>query len=101
LPNGTSKITIQATNLTKLNSSLNTSYVDIYALSTVPVTFAVNGNNTDFIAQYNSSIDVQKHINLTNETNPISLNNTFNNTQINGFLIVNVNAKGLIQILTD
>lgn len=101
VPNGTSKITIQATNLTRLNSNLNTSYVDIYALSTVPVTVAVNGNNTNFLAQYNSSIVLQKRINLANETNPLSLNNSFNNTQIKGFLIVNVNAKGLIQILAD
>lgn len=100
IPNGTKTVTIECQNLTKLNSSLNTSYVNIYALNTVPVTVTVNGNNTDFIAQYNKSIIVQKTINLANGTNSQSSNFTFNDTNIKGILIVNVNAKGNIQILT-
>jgi hypothetical protein len=100
VPNGTSSIKVQCVNLTKINSSLNTSYVSIYLLNTVPVTFTINGNNTDFIASYNKSVVVQKTINLANETSPLSENFTFNNTQVKGILIVNVNAKGLIQIIT-
>lgn len=100
VPNGTKTVKIKCENLTKLNSGSNTSYVNIYVLNTVPVTVAFNGNNTDFVAQYNKSVVELKSINLGNETNPISENFTFNNTDIKGILIVNVNAKGFIQILT-
>ena len=100
IPNGTKTVTIKCDNLTKLDSNLNTSYVNIYVLNVVPVTVALNGTNTDFIGQYNKSIVVQKTINLANETNPLSENFTFNDTNIKGILIVNVNAKGLIQIFT-
>jgi hypothetical protein len=101
IPNGTSKVTIDAQNLTKFNSNINQSYVTLYFLSTIPTTVTVNGNNTDFITKYNSNIIVQKNISLANETNPISFNFTSNNTQLKGILIVNVNAKGLIKILAD
>ena len=101
VPNGTKTIKIEAQNLTKANSSINTSYVNIYALSTVPVTVAVTGNETTIIQNYNKSIVVQKNINLANETSPKSFNFTFNDTNIKGFLIINVNAKGLIEILTS
>jgi hypothetical protein len=100
VPNGTKTVKIKCENLTKLNSGSNTSYVNIYVLNTVPVTVAVNGSNTDFIAQYNKSVVELKSINLANETNPITENFTFNNTDIKGILIVNVNAKGLIHVLT-
>jgi hypothetical protein len=101
IPNGTSKVTIEADNLTKFNSNINQSYVTMYFLSTVPTTVTVNGSNTDFMANYNSNIIVQKNISLANETNPISFNFTSNNTQLKGILILNVNAKGLIQILAQ
>ena len=100
IPNGTKTVTVKCENLTKVNSSLNTSYVNIYVLNTIPVTVTVNGNQTDYVKQYNSNILVQKTINLANETNPLSENITFNNTNMKGILIVNVNTKGSIQILT-
>jgi len=100
IPNGTKTINIKGENLTTLNSSLNTSYVNIYFLSTVPTTIVVNGNQTDFIAQYNKSVVVLKTINLANESSPLSVNYTFNDTSIKGILIVNVNAKGVVQIFT-
>ena len=100
IPNGTKTVTIKCENLTKLNSNLNTSYVNIYILNVVPVTVAVNGSNTDFVAQYNKSVVEQKTINLANQTNPVSESFTFNDTNIKGILIVNVNTKGLVQILT-
>lgn len=100
IPNGTKTVKIKCENLTKLNSNLNASYVNIYVLNVVPVTVTVNGNNTDFIAQYNRSVVKQETINLANETNPISKEFTFNDTNIKGILIVNVNTKGLISVLT-
>jgi len=100
IPNGTKTIKVEAQNLTKVNSNLNTSYVNIYALSTVPVTVTVSGNDTELIKNYNASVLLQKTIDLTNETGPKSFNYTFNDTNIKGFLIVNVNAKGFIQIFT-
>jgi len=100
IPNGTKTVTVKCENLTKLNSNLNTGSVNIYVLNVVPVTVAVNGTNTDFLAQYNKSIVIHKSINLANETNPVSENFTFNDTNIKGILIVNINSKGLIQILT-
>jgi hypothetical protein len=99
IPNGTKNVTIKCENLTKLNSSLNTSYVIIYVLNTVPVTISVRGNQTS-VAQYHSNIILQKTINLTNKTKSVSDNFTFNNTNIKGILIVNGNTKGTIQIIT-
>ena len=101
IPNGTKTIKVEAQNLTKVNSNLNISYVNIYALSTVPVTVTVSGNDTELIKNYNASVLLQKTIDLTNETSPKSINYTFNDTNIKGFLIVNVNAKGFIQIFTS
>lgn len=98
IPNGTNTIKVEAQNLTKLNSSLNTSTVNIYALSTVPVTVTATNNDTAIIKNYNASIVVQKTFDLTNETSPKSFNYTFNNTAIKGFLIINVNSQGIIQI---
>ena len=100
IPNGTKTVTVKCENLTKVNSGFNTSYVNIYVLNVVPVTIAVNGSNTDFIGQYNKSVVVQKTINLANQTTPVSENFTFNDTNIKGILIVNINTKGFIQILT-
>lgn len=100
IPNGTKTITIKGENLTTLNSALNTSYVNIYLLSTVPTTIAINGNQTDFIAQYNKSVVVLKTINLANESSPLSVNYTFNDTNIKGILIVNANANGIVQVFT-
>ena len=101
IPNGTKTIKVEAQNLTKLNSNLNISYVNIYALSIVPVTVTVSGNDTELIKNYNESVLLQKTIDLTNETSPKSFNYSFNDTNIKGFLIVNVNTKGLIQIFTS
>lgn len=100
VPNGTKTIKIQGENLTSLNSGLDTSYVNIYLLSTIPTTVVVNGNQTDFIAQYNKSIVVLKTINLVNESSPLSVNYTFNDTNIKGILIVNANANGIVQVFT-
>lgn len=100
VPNGTKTVTIKCENLTKSNSDLNTSYVNIYVLNVVPVTIAVNGSNTDFLGQYNKSVVELKTINLANQSNPVSENFTFNDTNIKGILIVNINSKGSIQILT-
>jgi len=100
IPNGTNTIKIEAQNLTKLNSDLNKSSVGIYALSTVPVTIAAANNQTAIIKTYNASIVVQRTFNLTNETSQ-SFNYTFNDTTIKGFLIINVNSKGIIQIFTS
>lgn len=101
IPNGTNTIKVEAQNLTKLNSTLNTSTVNIYALSTVPVTITATNNDTAIIKNYNASIVTQKNINLANETSPKSFNYTFNDTTIKGFLIINVNSQGIIQISTS
>lgn len=100
IPNGTNTIKVEAQNLTKLNSNLTTSTVNIYALSTVPVTIAATNNDTAIIKTYNASIVSQKTIDLANETSPKSFNYTFNDTTIKGFLIININSQGLIQIFT-
>jgi uncharacterized lipoprotein YajG len=100
VPNGTNNIKVEAQNLEILNSSLNTSYVNIYALSTVPVTVTVTGNDTELIKNYNASVLVQKTFDLNNETSK-TFTYTFNDSKIKGFLIVNVNAKGLIKIFTS
>lgn len=101
VPNGTSTVKVKCENLTRLNSNLNTSYVNIYLLNTVPVTVTVTGNNTNIVATYNKSVVEQKSINLANETSPLSQTFTFDNKQTKGILIVNVNSKGFIQILTS
>lgn len=100
VPNGTNNIKVEAQNLEKLNSSLNTSYVNIYALSIVPATVTVTGNDMEIIKNYNASVLTQKKFDLSNETSK-TFTYTFNDSNIKGFLIVNVNAKGLIKIVTS
>jgi len=99
VPNGTNNTKVDAQNLTKVNSNLSNSFVNIYALSVVPVTETITGNDTEIIKNYNKSVVLQKTIDLSNETSPKTFTYTFNDTQIKGFLIINVNAKGSIQIL--
>jgi BarA-like signal transduction histidine kinase len=101
VPNGTNNIKVDAQNLTKISSNVTSSYVNIYALSTVPVTVTFTGNTTELQKTYNSSIISMKTINLINETSPKTISYTFNDTNIKGFLIVNINAKGTIQIFTS
>ncbi len=101
VPNGTKTIKIEAQNLTKLNTNISTSNVNIYALNTVPVTVTTTNNDTTIIKSYNASTVTQKNINLANETNPKSFNYTFNDTTIKGFLIINVNSQGIIQIFAS
>ena len=101
IPNGTSTIKIEAQNLTKLNSNVSTSNVNIYALNTVPVTVTTTTNDTTIIKSYNASTVTQKNIDLSTETGPKSINYTFNDTTIKGFLIINVNSQGIIQIFTS
>ena len=100
MPNGTKTVTIKCENLTKVNSSLNTSYVNIYVLNTVSVTVTMNGNQTNYVKQYNSHILVQKNNQPSKSNQSIIRNFKFNTTNIKGILITNVNAKGTIQILT-
>jgi uncharacterized lipoprotein YajG len=97
IPNGTKTIKVEAQNLTKLYNNLSTSTVNIYALSTVPVTVAATNNDTAIIKNYNASVVLQKTIDLSNETSPKSFNYTFNDTSIKGFLVINVNSQGFIQ----
>ncbi len=101
VPNGTNTIKVEAQNLTKLNSNLTTSTVNIYALNTVPVTVTASNDETTIIKNYNASVVLQKTIDLSNETSPKSFNYTFNDTTIKGFLIINVNSQGLIQLFTS
>jgi hypothetical protein len=93
VPNGTSNVKFVAQNLTKLYPNVNTSNVIIYMLNTVPVSGATQN--------YTVNILEQKTIDLSNETQPLSVTYTFNNTQIKGILTVNTNAKGIIQIYTS
>ncbi len=93
IPNGTTNVKIVGQNLTKLNSNIGTSNVVILILNTIPVTGATGAN-------YTVNILEQKTINLANETQPLNVNYTFNNTNIKGLLITNTNAKGVIQIYT-
>jgi hypothetical protein len=67
----------------------------------VPVTVTTTNNDTTIIKSYNASTVTQKNINLANETNPKSFNYTFNDTTIKGFLIINVNSQGIIQIFAS
>ena len=102
IPNGTQTVKVEAQNLTKINTNINQSSVNIYALSTVPVTVtASTNNNSEIIKSYNSSIVTQQSIDLTNETSPKSFEFKFNETTIKGLLIVNSNSQGTIQILTS
>ena len=102
IPNGTKTVKVEAQNLTKINTRINQSNVNIYALSTVPVTVTASTNNeTEIIKSYNSSIVTQQSMNLTNETNPQSFNFKFNETTIKGLLIINYNSQGIIQIITS
>jgi hypothetical protein len=102
IPNGTKTVKVEAQNLTKINTRINQSNVNIYALSTVPVTVtAATNNQTEIIKSYNSSIITQQSMNLTNETKPQSLNFKFNETTIKGLLIINYNSQGIIQIITS
>lgn len=101
IPNGTKTVKIETQNLTKVNTNLNPSTINIYALSTVPVTITATNNETAIIKSYNSSIITQQSINLTNETKPQTFNITFNETTIKGLLIINYNSKGIIQIITS
>jgi hypothetical protein len=100
VPNGTNNIKVEAQDLEKVNSNLNTSYVNIYALSSVPVTVTVNGNDTTLVKDYNASVLLQKNFDLTKETGK-TFSYTFNDANIKGFIITNVNAKGLVKIITS
>ena len=93
IPNGTSSVKFVAQNLTRLYPNVNASNVIIYLLNTIPVSGATGEN-------YTVNILEQKTIELSNETQPLSVTYTFNNTQLKGLLIVNTNAKGVIQIFT-
>jgi hypothetical protein len=100
IPNGTNTIKVEGQNLAKYNSSFNSSSVNVYALSTVPVTITASNNQTAIIKNYNTSVVLQKTFDLTNGTNQ-SFNYTFNDTTIKGFLIINVNSQGFIKISTS
>jgi hypothetical protein len=94
IPNGTSSIKVVAQNVTKLYQNVTPSNVIIYMLNTIPVTGATGQN-------YTVNILEQKTIDLSNETQPLSANYTFNDTQIKGILTVSTNSKGVIQIYTS
>jgi len=93
IPNGTTSVKFVAQNLTRLYPNVNTSNVIIYLLNTIPVSGATGEN-------YTVNILEQKTIELSNETQPLSVTYKFNNTQLKGLVIVNTNAKGVIQIFT-
>jgi hypothetical protein len=94
IPNGTSTVKVVGQDLTKLSPNANISNVIILILNTIPVTGATGAN-------YTVNILEQKTINLANETKPLNVTYTFNNTNIKGLLITNTNAKGVIQIYTS
>lgn len=94
IPNGTSTVKIVGQDLVKLNSNASVSNVIILILNTIPVSGATGAN-------YTVNILEQKTINLANETKPLNVTYTFNNTNIKGLLITNTNAKGVIQIFTS
>ncbi len=94
IPNGTSTVKIVGQDLTKLNSNVGISNVLILILNTIPVSGATGAN-------YTVNILEQKTINLANETQPLNVTYTFNDTNIKGLLITNTNAKGVIQIYTS
>ncbi|WP_414469016.1 hypothetical protein [Methanobacterium sp. ACI-7] len=94
IPNGTSTVKFVGQDLTRLNPNINASNVNILILNTIPVSGATGEN-------YTVNILEQKTINLANETQPLNVTYTFNNTNIKGLLITNTNAKGLIQIYTS
>ena len=93
IPNGTTNVKFEAQNLTKLHPTVSTSNVIIYILNTAPVSGATG-------QQYSVNLLEQKTINLVNETQPQNVTYNFKNKEIKGLLIVNTNAKGLIQIFT-
>jgi hypothetical protein len=93
VPNGTKSIRIEG-QVTKLNSNITTSKVNIFLLKTIPVSESTDANNT-------VNIVTQKTIDLSNVTKPLKVTYTYNNTQIKGILITNTNAKGVIQIFTS
>lgn len=93
VPNGTKSVKFVGQNLTKLNSNITTSNVNILILNTIPVTGATGAN-------YTVNILEQKTINLGNGTQPLNVTYTFNNTNIKGLLITNTNSKGIIQVYT-
>jgi hypothetical protein len=102
IPNGTKTVKVEAQNLTKINTRINQSTVNIYALSTVPVTVTATTNNqTEIIKSYNSSVITQQSMNLTNDTKPQTFDFKFNETTIKGLLIINYNSQGSIQIITS
>jgi len=102
IPNGTKTVKVEAQNLTKINTRINQSNVNIYALSTVPVTVTADtSNGTEIIKTYNSSIITQQSMNLTNDTQPQTFEFKFNETTIKGLLIMNYNSQGSIQIITS
>lgn len=94
IPEGTNTVKVTGKDLTILNPSIDISNVVILILNTVPVTGATGKN-------YTVNILEQKTINLSNETKPLSVTYTFENTKIKGLLITNTNAKGTIQIYTS
>lgn len=94
IPNGTSTVKIVGQDLTKLNSNITVSNVIILILNTIPVSGATGAN-------YTVNILEQKTINLANETQPLNVTYTFNDTNIKGLLITNTNVKGVIQIYTS
>ncbi|MGF7118336.1 hypothetical protein [Methanobacterium oryzae] len=94
IPNGTNTVKVVGQDLTKLNSNITVSNVIILILNTIPVSGATGAN-------YTVNILEQKTINLANETQPLNVTYTFNNTQIKGLLITNTNTKGVIQIYTS
>jgi len=94
IPNGTNNVKFVGQNLTRLNSNINTSNIIILILNTVPVQGATGAN-------YTVNILEQKTINLANETQPLNVTYTFNESNIKGLLITNTNAKGTIQIYTS
>ena len=94
IPNGTTTVKIVGQDLVKLHSNITTSNVIILILNTIPVSGATGAN-------YTVNILEQKTINLANETKPLNVTYTFNNTNIKGLLITNTNVKGIIQIYTS
>ena len=94
IPNGTKSVKFVGQDLGKLHSNVTISNVNILILNTIPVSGATGTN-------YTVNILEQKNINLANETQPLNVTYTFNNTNIKGLLITNTNAKGIIQVYTS
>ena len=94
IPNGTKNVKFVGQDLVKLNSNVSISNVNILILNNIPVSGATGAN-------YTVNILEQKSINLANETQPLNVTYTFNDTNIKGLLITNTNSKGFIQIYTS